>query len=373
MTTIRFAGNENEAQDRFDLNSIPDPFPDIPPALLNSADIFDYVQKIGMVFPFDPTPERLKSASYEVPFLGKVICWDDGKRFEKQIEKGTTFPLKKNSIAFVCPNTTFRLPDYIGLRFNFRITHVHRGLLLGTGPLIDPGFAGQILIPMHNLTAEDYELVGGDGLIWVEFTKLSPNKKWDPRSDRSSENFHGFPTEKRYQKPHYYFEKASHNQPIQSSIPGEVKKSKNDAEAAKDDAEAAKISAAAAEKSVENVKNKILVVSVIALAALGITAVGVVSSIFALISDTNTRFDGVVNRLSTLEAKSDTKPSTAGTLPPMKNASAQRTPPNVEVKPVAKSSASGTPHPIENDSAKRSLANDAAKNRVNQDQKSQQR
>ena len=365
MTTIRFAANDDEAKDRFDRNSNPDPFPEIPPALLNSADIFDYVRTTGMIFPFDPTPERLKSASYEVPFLGLVIYWDDGKRSERQIENGTTFPLKKNSIAFVWLDTTFRLPDYIALRFNFRITHVHRGLLLGTGPLIDPGFAGRILIPVHNLTSEDYELVGGQGLIWVEFTKISPNTLWDAKSDRSGENFHGFPPEKRYQQPHYYFEKASHNQPIQSSIPGEVKK-------AKDDAEAAKNSAKGAEEYVATMRRWIYWGGGLAILALIVGIASALVGVFTLVSNTNARLDSIMSRLITLETKSDAKPSAGDTLHPMESDSGQRSQANLESKADAKPSAESTTHPIESDSVIRRPANDAAKDRVYQDQKRQQ-
>ena len=50
---------------------------------------------------------------------------------------------------------------------------------MGTGPLVDPGFEGKLLIPLHSLTADDYEIEAGEGLIWVEFTKLSPNERWN--------------------------------------------------------------------------------------------------------------------------------------------------------------------------------------------------
>ena len=50
---------------------------------------------------------------------------------------------------------------------------MHRGLLLGTGPLVDPGFHGRLLIPLHNLTSDEYTIRGDEGLIWMEFTKTS--------------------------------------------------------------------------------------------------------------------------------------------------------------------------------------------------------
>ena len=59
------------------------------------------------------------------------------------------------------------------MRFNLHIRHVHRGLLLGTGPLVDPGYWGKLCIPLHNLTDKDYPIPKDEGLIWMEFTKIS--------------------------------------------------------------------------------------------------------------------------------------------------------------------------------------------------------
>lgn len=56
-----------------------DPFPSIPPALLNSADIADYVIATQMIDPFDEG--KLKSGSYEIPCGGEVTIWEaDGKK-----------------------------------------------------------------------------------------------------------------------------------------------------------------------------------------------------------------------------------------------------------------------------------------------------
>ena len=176
-----FAQTKDEAEARYDRFVSKDPFPEIAPALLNSADIYDYVRATGMVVPFEPDPEKgkLKSASYEVDFLGDLHLVKAASKYEvKKIHVGEKYELPKNSIAFLFLATTFHLPDYIAARFNLRITLVHAGLLLGTGPLIDPGFAGRLLIPLHNLTSENLTIKGGDGLIWVEFTKLSVNERW---------------------------------------------------------------------------------------------------------------------------------------------------------------------------------------------------
>ncbi|MFQ5786615.1 MAG: hypothetical protein ACE5H1_01410, partial [Thermodesulfobacteriota bacterium] len=135
----RYAQDDYEAARRFENYKSQDPFPEIQAALLNSADVDDYVAATGMICPFDP--KKLKTATYAMDFEGKAYYWNEnGEDESKPIEKGDTFKLRKNSIAFINLKAKFRIPNYIALRFNLGITHVHRGILLGTGPLIDPGF-----------------------------------------------------------------------------------------------------------------------------------------------------------------------------------------------------------------------------------------
>lgn len=226
---ILFLKENYEAEKHFKNYGDNDPFPNIPPALLNSADIYDYVCATGMICPFDKA--KLKSASYEISFLGDLHYKDDlGKYKVIPVEKGKPYELGKNSITFLFLKTTFRLPDYIAARFNLHISLVHAGLLLGTGPLIDPGYAGQLLIPLHNLTSDILTIKGGDGLIWVEFTKLSPNRSWNPKTCLIQEGeYIPFPEKKRYQSAEKFFQKAScpgASYPARSSIPIEITKAR---------------------------------------------------------------------------------------------------------------------------------------------------
>lgn len=228
-----FPKNEEEAEKFFKNYEHFDPFPWIPPALLNSADIYNYVRVTGMIHPFEDK-NKLKSASYEIDFLGEVYYWDDTDKeyhFGIEIKKDDPFTIPKNSIVFVSPQTIFHLPDYIALRFNLRIKHVHRGLLLGTGPLVDPGFVGRLFIPLHNLTSENYIMYGGEGLIWIEFTKLSPHDHWiNDRQEHKSYNH--FPVESRKRTPQQYLNASSNGKPAKSSIPDEVKNIREHAEQA---------------------------------------------------------------------------------------------------------------------------------------------
>ena len=193
-----------------------DPFPKVLPSLLNSADIIRYANKGCLVHPFSRDKKLLNPATYTIRLLGTLYSWEqkgDGRCLcPSPIVEGEPVRIKANSITYLETKEVFRLPQYIAARFNLHIRYVHMGILLGTGPMVDPGFVGPLLIPLHNLTANDYNVEGGDRLLWVEFTKLTPHEYWS----RSPEKFGNpppqdlvvFRSEKRNLKAKKYFGKA---------------------------------------------------------------------------------------------------------------------------------------------------------------------
>ncbi len=217
---------EEIIQNKFDEYSFKDPYPEILPSLLNPIDIEKYIHKTGMISPF--IKKNLKTVTYRVPLYGDIHYWENNERKIKELNENIddVFELKPNAIIYIHISTTFRVPYYIAFRFNLKIDLVHKGLLLGTGPVVDPGFQGRIMIPIHNLTANKYTLRAGDGLIWVEFTKLSPyedNVK-EPPTKFDSLIKH---------TANDYFHSANHMQKIESAIPDAMNSAKKDAETAK--------------------------------------------------------------------------------------------------------------------------------------------
>ncbi len=225
-----------DAIERFERWRDKDPYPKIFPALLNSADIHDYIETTGMVYPYEP--RLMKSSSYEARIGAYAYHWDEnGNRKDLKLDEKTQVTLAPNSLVFFETKEEFRLPSYMAIRFNLRITNVHRGLLLGTGPLVDPGFQGKLLVPIHNLTNNSYDFSGDEPFIWVEFTKISTNNIWWQETNKS-EDQHGvyepFPDGKKNLKPAAYFEKANRGNSIQNAVPEalvEVKKTAGDAKA----------------------------------------------------------------------------------------------------------------------------------------------
>lgn len=231
-----FAPDDAEAAARYAKWRMVDPHPDIEPALLNSADLLDYVAVAGMLYPVsikaDNTKEWLKPASCALACAGDWVRYDlDRTTLELKPDPASgrlgpesRLKLLANSITFLYLETAFRIPVYLAARFNLAIREIHRGILVGTGPLVDPGFDGRLFIPLHNLTVNDYSIKYGEPLVWVEFTKLSRNRGLERGSPQPRvASFFDFPEYKRERKSiEAYLDHANEGNPIASSIPRDV-------------------------------------------------------------------------------------------------------------------------------------------------------
>ena len=224
--SLGHSSSRSASDERADWWEFHDPFSDLQPSLLTAEQIKNYARVTSLMWPFD---ERcLKGATYEVGIGGNAYSWDQNKkkRIVSVASKGKNgIVLEANSITFVETDVEFRLPQYIAIRFNLHIKLVHRGLLLGTGPIVDPGFRGRLLIPLHNLTNTSYTIAEGEKIIWIEFTKtLFGKASGDEGYVREKPDFRVFPKEKRWLQPEAYFQKANAGNPIMSSISGFIAK-----------------------------------------------------------------------------------------------------------------------------------------------------
>jgi deoxycytidine triphosphate deaminase len=265
----------------------------IPDTLLTSRHIKEVVQATGVISPFffseGLRKDRLKKAAYEGRIGSKAFIYRDKNRpeqiFDRAKDEYLTVP--RNSIVFVESDLDFRIPDFIALRFNLQIQHVHRGLLLGTGPLIDPGFWGKLCIPLHNLTDEDYEVPRDEGLIWIEITKTTlPSDQADkaraPQSTASERKEH-WDIEKFLHKAADQY--RGHKVAIKSSLPtmfdeatASAKKSASDAQTAVDEV-----------RTLRSWNTFAMVAAAVGLMALGFTASGFLSSLSARNEDISSR------------------------------------------------------------------------------------
>ncbi|MCL1853227.1 MAG: hypothetical protein FWF88_09400 [Peptococcaceae bacterium] len=328
---IRYAetvlpGNTEEAARRFAEYKDKDPYPNIQPALLNSGDIFKYVNATGMIYPFYVNTELFSGASYEARINGEVIYWDKhNNEVRKDLSQpGSFFELESNSIAFVTLEPEFRIPSYMALRFNLKIRHIYKGLLLGTGPLVDPGFEGRLSIPLHNLTNNKYTFSHNDSLIQIEFTKLSPNERWaasgvqaasgpEPGPESEPEPAHYIDTQiPKFRGVKEYIAKAIHpKKTVSCSIPLEIQKSeetvrkseeaaehaKKEAQKASENAETSGKLAVEARESADKAEKTLKRWTAIGGLAMVASVCGLIISLSNLVQGANTRIDNIYNKV----------------------------------------------------------------------------
>lgn len=208
-----------------------DKHPGIPSGLLNIDQIEQYAASSSLISPFQRSSSGVKPASYGLPLHGHCVWWNEyGERKDAFLSSNHADPeaagipiqssieIPRNSIIFITLGPKIRLPYFIAARFNLRIKWIYAGLLVGTGPLVDPGFNDSLTCPIHNLTNDSYILRADDGVFaWIEFTKLSLP---DVPESMSSSSVH------RYAERglDVLLHQANNGKPVRSSIPAEISK-----------------------------------------------------------------------------------------------------------------------------------------------------
>ena len=255
--------DSRDAEARFQLCEFKDPLPGVPSGLLNAEDLIGYAYETGMIYPFIEEPKRIKAASYGVEMGGPCVYWDEkGNQFAMVVTAGNKFILRPNTIAFVTLAPEFRLPSYLALSFNLTIKHIYRGLLLGTGPIVDPGFTGRLSLPLHNLTSNTYSLSASELLVWLNITKLN---RPAVDIDKSRPLRFYFNPSRRWTDVYGYLEMADAGESIQSSIPGSLYAARESATEAAKLAKEASTSATATESTAAAQARRVRNVSIAAL------------------------------------------------------------------------------------------------------------
>lgn len=307
---LKRKGNEQlyrESEKKYDQYRNKDPFPQIGDALLNSVDIVKYCMTVGVITPFNI--KEVKGVTYTCHFSGKYFYWD-GKANDLVRKTEADDPdliLRPNSITYLEIDEMFRVPDYLIIRYNLQVNHVYKGLLLGTGPIVDPGFVGRLYIPLHNLTSNEYRVKKGAPLITLEFTKVGRNQEgsiW-PETGEDSLDFTSLRHQPEEIKPErefdFYLQKALIGKElfrktrddicVGSSIPEKI-------QSAEESAKAAEESAKKSEKSFSSMKKFLYSVGVVGFIAL-------IISLISIVNDVNGRIDSVLSNSISISAENN--------------------------------------------------------------------
>jgi dCTP deaminase len=118
--------------------------------------------------PFDAN--QIQGATYDLR-VGSQAVTTSSKEVRNLEEKGfVTF--EAGDFGFVTTMEIIKLDAEHAARFGLRSGFARKGLIATTGPQIDPGFDGRLIIGLSNLTPNPIAISHGDDLVSVEFHKL---------------------------------------------------------------------------------------------------------------------------------------------------------------------------------------------------------
>src|SRR5947208_3466615 len=145
--------------------------------VLQATEIRDYVTNYNLLIDRDDfAAGKLKQASYTMTPASNDAWIVEKSGNQRRLEtgdgpEGPYYIVRRNSFVFIRLRQTLRLPFYIIGRHNLKIRYVYSGLLLGTGPQVDPGYEGQLWIPLHNFTDEDVNVYINDSFVSIDFSR----------------------------------------------------------------------------------------------------------------------------------------------------------------------------------------------------------
>jgi len=123
-------------------------------AVLTADLIREYHYEVGrMIRPFQE--KHLNSASYDLT-LGPR-CLVDGEE-EILSERKPILRIEPGSIALAPSREVLFIPHWLVATFNLKSQYIFKGLLMGIGPQIDPGYMGVLTCPLHNISCEPIDL-----------------------------------------------------------------------------------------------------------------------------------------------------------------------------------------------------------------------
>ena len=137
--------------------------------ILTDRDIQEACEKQEILIdPFESN--QVQGATYDLR-VGKQGATTSSKKIVN-IEEDGYLLLKPGDFAIVVVLEKLRLsPQYVG-RFGLRSKYARKGLIATTGPQIDPGYDGRLILGLTNLTPKSVSLPYKDDLVSVEIHKL---------------------------------------------------------------------------------------------------------------------------------------------------------------------------------------------------------
>jgi deoxycytidine triphosphate deaminase len=125
--------------------------------------------------------KRLRPAAYTLTIGDEIV--DSSGKPGRLTDKKPSFDMKPNSIVYVTTREKLNLPYYVVARFNLRVKWVYKGILLGTGPQVEPGYRGFLSCPLYNLTNQPMRIRRGEEFATIDFERTTDFCKLKPKSE----------------------------------------------------------------------------------------------------------------------------------------------------------------------------------------------
>jgi len=137
--------------------------------ILPAQQIVSHYKKGDIVIaPFDE--EQVQAASYDLR-VGEQGATTTAKKLINIKETGY-LALQPGDFAILVTLEELRLGPQFSARIGLRSKYARKGVIATTGPQIDPGYHGRLIVGLTNLTPKPVTLPYKDDFITLEFHKL---------------------------------------------------------------------------------------------------------------------------------------------------------------------------------------------------------
>jgi len=127
-----------------------------------------YLNKKLSIEPFEE--DQLQPASYDFRVGGEAVTTSSNGVIH--LTKGDFVTLKPGDFGIFITHEVIKLGPQIVGRFGLRSGLSRKGLIATTGPQIDPGYSGRLVVGLTNLTPKDIPIVCMSDFVTVEFHEL---------------------------------------------------------------------------------------------------------------------------------------------------------------------------------------------------------
>lgn len=151
--------------------------PEEPPGVLVSSEIIELCSKdpplvANLPADLEEMKRRLKPAAIHLS-LGRV-CRIGRKTVLLDESKKPYLRIEPYQVAIVETREKLNMPNNLIARWNLSIGSVYKGLLWVGGPQVDPGFRGNLVCPLYNLSTDPVTLEFGEPFATIDFVRIAP-------------------------------------------------------------------------------------------------------------------------------------------------------------------------------------------------------